>query len=218
MKKKAGISNYDKMKNDMASVFLQYNQENMIRKFALASDKNYLYMECLNRRYRVSRSTGQVEWSEDDFITAKSADYNEAMTIYDLLCNSVENCHLAHEWVNVKSLPAVLGGNLVRGGDFFQHAAEYFDGKTEALAEACEALGGKKREKGDVAYELPLFPFLPVVVRFWNSDEEFPASLQLLTDKNMLDYMHYETVMFALSHLVSRLKEEIQQKKKEEQI
>jgi hypothetical protein len=141
----------------------------------------------------------------------QSGDYNEAMTIYDVLCNSVESCHLAHEWVNVKSLPAVLGGSLERGNDFFQHAAEYFDGKTKALAKACEALGGKKKEKGDAAYELPLFPFLPVVMRFWNSDEEFPASLQLLTDKNMLDYMHYETVMFALSHLLNRLKEKMQE-------
>lgn len=60
-----------------------------------------------------------------------------------------------------------------------------------------------------MVYELALFPFLPVIVRFWESDEEFPASLQILTDKNMLDYMHYETVMFALSHLMSRLKEEM---------
>lgn len=206
---KTETSNYEKMKNDMAKVFLKYNRETMIRKFDLSYDENFLYLVCLNRDYRISYLTGQVEWSEDDFGTVKSADYNETMTIYDILCNSVEHCQLAHEWVNVKSLPSVLGGNLARGGDFFQYAADYFVGKTKELENACKALGGKKLEKGDVAYELALFPFLPVVVRFWESDEEFPASLQILTDKNMLDYMHYETVMFALSHLMSRLKEEM---------
>ena len=41
-----------------------------------------------------------------------------------------------------------------------------------------------------------LFPFLPVVLRFWDADEEFPASMQILTDRNILDFMRYETLMF----------------------
>ena len=56
---------------------------------------------------------------------------------------------------------------------------------------------------------MKLFSFLPVIVRFWDSDEEFPATLQLLADKNILDYMHYETLMFALSYLLDRLKSEM---------
>ena len=48
-----------------------------------------------------------------------------------------------------------------------------------------------------------------MIVRFWDSDEEFPATLQLLADKNILDYMHYETLMFALSYLLDRLKSEM---------
>ena len=46
---------------------------------------------------------------------------------------------------------------------------------------------------GDAAYELSLFPFLPLILRFWDSNE---------------DYMHYETLMFAISHLLNRLKDE----------
>ena len=68
---------------------------------------------------------------------------------------------------------------------------------------------GIKAGKGDVAYQIPVFDFLPVIFQFWNSDEDFAASLQLLVDKNILDYMHYETVWFAMSHLLSRIKEEM---------
>ena len=32
--------------------------------------------------------------------------------------------------------------------------------------------------------------------------------MQVLVDKNTLDYLHYETLMFALSHLMTRLVEE----------
>lgn len=97
----------------------------------------------------------------------------------------------------------------IREGDFFQNVGKDFDGKTDALICACEKLKGKKMETGDVSYELHLFPFLPMILRFWESDEDFPASLQILVDKNILDYMHYETLMFAISHLLNRLKDEM---------
>lgn len=209
MKTETKISNYEKMKNSMAEMFLRYDQEIMARKFGLDQDENYLYICCLNRSYRISRKTGQVTWSDDEFLTERKADYNEAMTIYDVLCCSEDNCSLTGEWVNAGSLSAIQAGNLKKGPDFFKDAAEPFAGKAQALSRSCEALGGKKLEKGDVAYEFQLFPFLPVILRFWDLDEEFPASMQILVDKNILKYMHYETLMFAVSHLLNRLKDEM---------
>ena len=34
--------------------------------------------------------------------------------------------------------------------------------------------------------------------------------MQVLVDKNTLNFLHYETLMFALSHLMTRLQEESQ--------
>lgn len=50
--------------------------------------------------------------------------------------------------------------------------------------------------------------FLPLILLFWDSDEDFPASLQILVDENILDYMHYKIFMSAISHLLNLLKEE----------
>ena len=86
------ISNYEKMKNEMAGAFLKYDQEAVIRKFDLKYDKAYLYLDLLNRAHRISRKTGQVTWSEDGFQTESPADYNAAMTIYDVLCYSRKDC------------------------------------------------------------------------------------------------------------------------------
>ncbi|MDO4344408.1 MAG: DUF3786 domain-containing protein [Eubacteriales bacterium] len=180
----------------------------MIKKFKLEHDKEYLYIQFAGRRYRIHRSSGSVSWSEDFFQSEEKANYNEAMTIYDVLCCSKADCRLAGEWVNVGSLSAVRGGSLVKNNHFFGDAGKYFEGKARLLACACEKLHGRKTEKGDVAYELDMFSFLPVILRFWEADEEFPASLQILVDKNILDYMHYETVMFAVSHILERLKSE----------
>lgn len=202
-------SNYDKMKHSMTTVFLQYNQEKMIQKFALEADQNYLYLDFIRRKYRIARNSGIIQWSDNHFQTANEADYNEVMTIYDVLCYSKENCHLAHEFVNINSLSSIKGGNLSPSDNFFQNQSSFFDGKVSQLDTACRTLFGKKLEKGDVAYQLDLFSFLPVIIRFWESDDEFPATLQILVDKNTLDYMHYETLMFALTHLFYRLKENL---------
>lgn len=210
MEHKERVSNYEQMKESMAETFLQYSQDAMIKKFELEYDKDYIYIFFLNRKYRINRLNGRVTWSMDLFETEEDGDYNEVMTIYDVLCYSKENCHLAHEWVNTGSLSTVQGGTLDKGSDFYRGSGEFFDGKTAALSRACEALGGRKLNRGDVAYELDLFPFLPLALCFWESDEDFSASLQLFTDKNILDFMHYETLMFAIGHVLRRLKEEMQ--------
>ena len=183
------LSNYDKARDATAAAFLRYDQETMIRKFGLAHDEDALYIAFVARDYRVDRQTGTVTWASDPSHTAS---YNEAMSIYDVLCDSKPLCHLSHQWANVASLCAIQGGTLAKDGDFFKN----------------RRLHGTPQPKGDVAYELPLFPFLPLILRFWEADEDFPASMQVLVDKNTLDYLHYETLMFALSHLMTRLVEE----------
>ena len=84
-----------------------------------------------------------------------------------------------------------------------------FDHKEELLSRVCERLGGTNAGKGDVAYEIPLFDFLPCRIQFWNSDEEFDAQLQIFMDKNILDFIRYETVWYAVGHLIKRLTEEM---------
>ena len=61
-----------------------------------------------------------------------------------------------------------------------------------------------------MAYEIPLFDFLKCRIQFWNSDEDFDAQLQILMDKNILDFIRYETVWYAVGHLMRRLTEELE--------
>ena len=56
-------NNYEHMKNQMRTHFLDYDQTKMIRKFSLKSDEAFLYIRFLGRNYRISRSHGTVEWS-----------------------------------------------------------------------------------------------------------------------------------------------------------
>ena len=93
------------------------------------------------------------------------------------------------------------------GENLFDERAQFFAAAPHKLERACIALCGIKDTKGDVAYRLDTFPFLPVLLRFWQADEEFPPSLQLLWDLNTLDFVHYETTYYIADHLISRLRE-----------
>ena len=130
------------------------------------------------------------------------------MSIYDVLCDSKPDCHLSGRFVSLNSLKGtVFSSGTV--GNIFQKYTGFFDGKTRELAKACEKLGGIPEKVGDVSYRLEIFPFLPAVFQFWYSDEEFPAMLKFMWDENILDYVHYETIFFMMSHVLSRLEEEI---------
>jgi hypothetical protein len=68
-----------------------------------------------------------------------------------------------------------------------------------------QQLGGVKMGKGEVSYLLDIFDFLPMMLQFWESDEEFPASLQILWDENIIDYVHFERSFFIVDHVLRRI-------------
>ena len=144
------LTNYDKIKISTAHVFLQYNQATMIHKYSLDYNSDWLYITFINRTYRIKRKTGSVQWSDNDFEIIHEANHNEAMTIYDVLCYSKDRCHLSHEFVNINSLSSVRTGNLSPNRGFFQNTADFFNGKTIKLRNACISLSRKELEKGSV--------------------------------------------------------------------
>ena len=82
-----------------------------------------------------------------------------------------------------------------------------FNQHPDALAKACEALGGIPDGRGDVSYRIPMFDFLPVQFAFWQADEDFPPEMQILWDSNVLSFMHYETLWFAAGHMMRCLED-----------
>jgi hypothetical protein len=99
----------------------------------------------------------------------------------------------------------IMGSNSVHE-DLGQESARFFSGRTEALAEACRALGGTPGSRGDLSFRIPVFDFFPVELRFWEADEEFPAQMQFFWDANALDFAHYETLWYMAGALKMRLR------------
>lgn len=202
-------SNYEKMKELMRPEFLKYDQRSMIERFELRHDETWLYLPFAGSLYRVNRQTALVEGSNDDFKTVFEADYNQAMSIFDVLSRAQRPAQLSGKFCQVTKLKGLIqGSGRGVGSSFFRPLEDFFAGQVWALAQACQSLGGTLiDEAGDLAVRLPLFDFLPVILQFWDADEEFPAQIKLMWDENILDYMHYETTWFAASCLLERLRQ-----------
>ncbi len=200
--KKPSVSNYDLMRNSSQSLFLSYDIAPMVEKYALLQDADFTYITFLSEDFRISRRTGKVERLSGN--APEQATFEESMTIYDVLCYAKIDAALCGEFSSVMQLEGVAK-SANPGGDMFQKYARRFAGRKEALRKACEALGGIPYPIGEVAYQIPLFDFLPVVLQFWDADEDFEAQLIVKWDNHALRFMHFETTFYATGSLLQRL-------------
>lgn len=199
-------NNYDLQMQAAARSFLAYDPEEIARRFSLRIDEAALYLSLLHTQHRVRRDNAAVERRTDD--GWQPAGFDAAMTVYDLLTNPNGKPVLAHEWCAHTSFNAVRGGTV--SGSLMisaEQSARPYAGKLPALRRACARLGGEEAADGDFASVLPAFACLPVLLRFWEADEEFPAQLQLLWDKNTCRYLHYETTFYLSNEILRRLRE-----------
>ncbi len=195
--------NYDIAARRAEALFLNYDQEALIRAFALKADKDHLYLDLLARPFRIDRRTGALERGPD----WTRAGFNETLSIFDALCLSQRPFAPSGSWQITGSLRGTAAGpaSLETPG-----LAEQLTKDPAHLASACRALGGKEAAGGDLAFELPLLLGFSTLLRVWLADEEFPAQLQFFWDANALSFVHYETIFYLMGHVIDRLKEGLQ--------
>ena len=192
--------NYDLMQERARQLFLGYDPEKLRVRLSLPRDPAGIPVRFLDETYLVRASDGEVT----DGAGAR-APFAVAMSIYDVLCRSERTPRLAGVFVPTMELHGIMGSNSVHE-DLNRRDALFFTGKAAALAAACRALGGTPGELGDVCFRIPVFPFFPAELRFWEADEEFPAQLQFFWDRNALDFARYETLWYMAAALTDRLR------------
>ena len=201
------MDNYDLQVDIGKRIFLEYDQALMIRKYCLDADGQYIYLTYLNTPCRISRRTGGIEeqicgrWRE-------CRDFSTVMTIYDLLCyHKGETAPaLFRQWCAVGTF-VVTGVTQTDG--FTGKYAQSFDGRLDKLKVACEKLGGVMQERmagADLTCKFAVTPFFPVLLQFWEGDEEFPPKLLILWDRNADSFLHFETTFYLQGDLLNRLR------------
>lgn len=205
------MDNYDLQVDIGKRIFLQYDQELLIRKFHLDADVQWIYLTYLNTPCRISRQTGGIEeyignaWQE-------CRSFSSVMTIYDLLCYHKGEYApaLLEAWCTVGTF--VVTG-VTQTDTFTKKYAEFFDGRLDDLQAACEKLGGVLQPPmagADLTCRFPVTPFFPVLLQFWEGDAEFSPKLILLWDRNTDQFMHFETMFYLQGDLLERMRNSLE--------
>lgn len=182
-------SNYDQVIENWRLKFLEMDQEELIRKFQLEADEEFLYIIYFSKRFRIDRKTGFI--TED----GKSPGFDTVMNIYNTFYYSAAHPVASGNLVAFRQVKKVYPFEAAYRRTIISRLQELFAGKTEELRKACEALGGTLLPQGDVGYVLPVFPFLNIAVLFWDKDEEFEAQANMLFDSEITEFMHEENVV-----------------------
>lgn len=197
------MDNYELSRNRAQQYFLGVDQKKILRSWPLRHDEAFIYLDFLGKSYRVCRKTGGIFRMAD----GKQADFNVVLSVFDLLCHESGEKLVTGRFAPVNSLK---GNSAVGvGADFHGAFAEKVDKSPEAFRRACEKMGGAAVDMGDIGYRFDVFADLDVILKFYHSDEDFPASVTLLWEENMLQFVYYETVFYIAGALLRQLGEEM---------
>lgn len=198
------FAEYEAVSAQWYSEFTGYNPRRAERILHLKVDEKYLYVPYYGTAFRLRLADGHLEkqsdgqWSEELY-------FNEAMAVYHLLHYVKDTPAVSGAWVPSHTLDGVVSRNAAGPDPLLAPFAKYWSGRCDDLEEACRQLGGKKIEKGDVGYEFEAFPMVHLQLIFWDLDEDFPAQVQIMADKCVTDFVHYETVGCIISDLLEKL-------------
>ena len=180
--------------------FLSYDQELIIRESNLRADDDYIYVTYFNSPYRIDRKSGYMERNigNDQW---RHCSFNEGMGIFDVICDPTPFRSLCGEMVDTGYF-AKMGYS---GHDISQPFAERFSEDLEKFKQVCLDLGGVPYGKSDAGFMFQAFDFLPIALQLWEGEEGIPPALRFLWDKNLHDFIRFETSYIIINHLMVEL-------------
>ncbi len=185
-------SNYEILKEKWKKDFTGWDHEAMCRKlrFPVCTEEE-IRLPYFGKRFRISRKTGDARQEGRE----EEPSFNTYMAIFHLLYYSSETPENSGEWIPFRNVKKAGVFEAAYEKQVLLPFAEAFSGELEDFIKAGEELGFQKLSFGDASFLAPAFPCIPIQVIFWDGDEEFPARINLLFDRNITEFTHPETVV-----------------------
>lgn len=191
-------NNYAIMMHAAMARFCSYDGETVAQKPGIETDENFVMTRFFGLPTLIDRRTGAVT------VNGQPADFYETLSVLDWLCDGAPDATAAGRYCPVDSLPGVF----VRGGGLSMNDAELAEkiqANPDRFRQAVEDMGGTMLPLGDRGAEIPIFPGLYLRIKSYESDSEFPPSVTLLWDENILSFVRYETVYYLAATLKKRM-------------
>lgn len=150
-----------------------------------------VHIRYYNREYTLNFKTGDIIPENK----SQTVPFYDAMFIYHLFRYSSPHPKAAFEYVPFRDVPGTAVFDAAFKKSSTDPFAKHFSGRLDAFCKACESLNGTKLPYGDAGYSLPVWKDLYLRIIFWDGDEEFPASVNVLFDRNITEFTHPETVV-----------------------
>lgn len=112
---------------------------------------------------------------------------------------------LASRWVPYRELKDGLFYAKSFSETVEEKLCRRFGEDLEGMGRACEALGARKVDQGDLGMVIDTFPRLPLLLIAWRGDEEFPPNLRILFDASATDYLNAFELRMLCGEVSSRV-------------
>jgi hypothetical protein len=115
------------------------------------------------------------------------------------------------QWVSFADLPGGRFYNQAFQGYTGKELAKTFQSDREAFTQAATRSGGQvdPGAPGDLAFRFQALPQVPVLLVYWEGDEDFPPSYQVLFDASARHYLPTDAFAILGSGLTSRMKKNL---------
>lgn len=201
------FSSHEALAEQWHNAFAGYDPARISGILHLETDPEYLYLSYYQKIYRLQLGDGHLERKTKSGWTDKLY-FNETMSIYHLLQYTKDQPRTSEIWVPNTALEGAGAHNRNLPDPLLTPFTARFSGKTDILEKACLQLGGTRLDKGDLSFSFISFPQIPLQLIFWDTDEDFPAQVQVLFDKYVTDYLHFETTGCVISDLLEMIEEQ----------
>ena len=141
-----------------------------------------------------------------DLLTGRKINTNRLLP-YLYYYSQAKDEGIADEWDKFGNLRGSWACQFSFNEEDLNSLRTVFVEKREQIFKAIEKLGGLKAEYGDASYGFSFLPKVKVLIVFEKEDDEFPASVRLLYDKNSIFYQPHEMLGSIASFLANRVAE-----------
>ena len=192
------VNNYETWRSDWQKRFCSMDKKKLLAKLPfLSMDAHFLFVPYLKKTCKIRLSDGVIEPSDLSLY-----DY---LNIFTLFWYAKEHASLTGEFCAFRYLKDASPFDAAFEKNNLRAFAETFSGQKEKLESVLKSLGGRKLPVGDIAYQIDVFPCIPMQVIFWDADEEFPAQCNLLFDRSATDFIHVESIVTIASETLRHL-------------
>lgn len=193
-------SNYEKVFSYFQGEFLKLDQEAAAQKLGLFCEEDAIAIPWFGNRWRIDRNTGIITDENGNI-----PDVTQRLLIMHHFCFFRMDAVHSDKWVPFRQIREAACFERAYKKSAVDPIVEYFAGKKELFAQAARALGGTPVPYGDAGFRIYPLPQIGLTYIFYDADEEFEASCNILFESTVTWWIHPESVPTIASAATEKL-------------